>query len=215
MQNIFKNNYLTTGNLTGNFVFRNCPKAKIEEVQQLLTDENEHTLPCNIKITRRNEESLEKIFTKCVDDNQKRIIARDFLLSLFMSKLLVWKRIKGLKSVYVAELLLPGFEAYDNADYDKCREYVMSAPNPIDITCELVRFGKIELNIFLIDTKNLYIAQAVNNFLASRNKFGLRVITTNDNLTTMYDQCGNLVQPVHDYTSIDISKFLLEEQNEN
>ena len=208
----FKNEYLTTGNLRGNYVFTNCPKEEIANLINGFKEENNSVLPCNIKITREMEQKLEEIFTKCVDDNQKSIIARDFLLSSFMYKILTLKRAKKLKTYYVFETLLPGICAYDNADFEACRNFVLNAPNPIDVTRELVHTGRIELNIFLEDTQNKYIAQAVNNFVSARNFFGLRVITTNDGLSHNYDQCGNFVQQIHDYTLIDLEKFLEDEK---
>ena len=59
----------------------------------------------------------------------------------------------------------------------------------------------------LKDTKNKYIQQAVNVFIASREPYSVKIFTNNDRLVTYYDLNGNLIESPHDFMRRAVDMF--------
>ena len=68
------------------------------------------------------------------------------------------------------------------------------------------KIGKIELNIFLSDAENVFLQRAINNYLAAREPYSIRVFSNKNKFPCYYDQSGNVIQAVHDYREISIGK---------
>ena len=67
---------------------------------------------------------------------------------------------------------------------------------------------KFELNIFLDNTQNIYLQQAINNFISSREPFSVKLFATQERLSTYCDQLGNFIQSPHDYMNMNVNKFI-------
>ena len=200
----FKMDYLTCGQTRDNFLFENCPKEFVLYARKCLCKAQDNVKPCIITITPKLEKDVEKTLIQCKDDLQKSFFARDLICSIFMHQML-----KG-NERYERETssLYSGIRAILNGDIERAIEYHTTAPMPYEVTQMARKIGKIEVNVFLIDTKNKFVQQAINNFISSREPYSIKVFTTTKSLPSYRDQLGNIVQSPHDYMTIDVNKYI-------
>ncbi len=191
----FINYYLTSGRTHDNFIFENCPIEFINEAEKLLKSSTTDTKSCVIRLSRDIEENLEKTLSQCENDFQKSIIARDLFLSIFMTKLIELSN----GDVEQKEKLENGINAILSGDFEKSKKYHVLSPMPYDITKMIRKIGDFELNIFLINTKNKFLQQAINNFISAREPYSIKVFATSSQLPSYLDQNGNLMQSPHDF----------------
>ncbi len=192
----FYENYLTVGNLQFNTVLPNCPALLIEYAKTALEKNAEGAFSCVIQINREQELLVEKTLD-AYDYSDKKIIARDFVCSLIMIELLKGDKNKTAQS----NLMKLGVESICGKKPMPVKEYHKFSPLPCDISFKAMKFGKVELTFLLVDIENEFIQQAINNFLSSRDRhIKTKIFTTNEFLPSNYDQAGNLVQSIHDYT---------------
>ena len=200
----YKNEYLTCGKTYDNYIFTNCPIEFLKSAYQSLSQQTNEVKPINIKIDRRMEIKLEKLFGQCLSDFHKMIFARDFFNTLFMIQLLQGSADgSGVFSLYKKgkSVLLSG-------DYNKAKTYNVNAPIYLDIEREIKKHGKIELNIFLVGTENIYLQQAINNYISARTPYSIKVFTSCQYLPCYADQNGNLIECPHDYISQNPKDFI-------
>ena len=95
-------------------------------------------------------------------------------------------------------------EAYD---IEKVKKYHSVAPMPFDITNFSREIQKIELNFILNNTQNVYIQEAINNFISSREPYSVKIFSSHS-LPSYRDQTKNLIECPHDYMSRNISDFI-------
>lgn len=200
----FKDAYLTCGKTRDNFMFAECPIEFIEAINDYLTESSADVKSCVIKITRKQEEKIEKTLSQFEHDIQKNFIARDYICSLIMLEIL-----KGVSSEREeVRFLRQGIKAILHNDYLKVREFNINSPRPKSITNAVKRFGKIELNVILIDTKNTFLQRAINNFLSSREPYSIKIFTTNRYLPSYHDELGTLIECPHDYMRCNIKDYV-------
>ena len=204
----FKSSYLTCGVTRDNFIFENCPYEFIEIAKSLLSSPQNGVTPCVVEITKDIESQLNSTLSKCVDDFQKSIIARDFFVSIFMLALLkhsiVSNEVTSLKN---------GISAILSGNIEKSKKYHLESPIPFDISLKAKKLGKIELNIFLVDTDNKFLQQAINNFISSREPYSIKIFSTK-NLPSYLDQLGNIIVNPHDYMARNVNDFIKIQEDE-
>lgn len=195
----FIEEYLTVGNLQFNTVLSSCPKELLDTAKQSLARNNQYAISCVVEFTREEELLVEKTLS-LYDEADKKLIARDFVCSLIMSKLLFDPSKKA-----ILNLMKTGVDCICGKSPLNPKEYHKFAPLPCDISMTAMKLGKVELTFLLENTENKFIQQVINNFLASRDRYlKIKVFTTNKFLPSCYDQMGNLVEPIHDYTLINV-----------
>ena len=200
----FKSEYLTCGRTRDNFLFENCPREFVAEGSRLLIVPNEDVKPCTMMLTAAMEWKFNKAVKACESDYQKSILARGLICSMIMVDLLKYnsgeteRKLKLFKDI---RLMLSG-------DFDKMKEGYAGSPMPYEISQMARKMGNVELNIFLTDTRNKFLQQAINNFISSREPYSIKVFTTDKRLPTYYDQMGNLIQSPHDYMTMDINQYV-------
>lgn len=204
--------YLTCGKTRDNFIFENCPIELIIKAEDLLLNStaDAETKACFIKFDREIEKELEKTLSYCDNDFQKSLIARDFFVSVFMEKLLELSN----KNIEQRETIKKGIDAILDGDFESVKKYHSHCPMPYDVSKTTKEIGRFELNLFLIGTENRYLQQAINNFISSRERYSIKVFTTNKKLPSYLDQNGNFVQCPHDYIMVKTNDFIrFEEKN--
>ena len=200
----FKNTYLSCGKTHDNFLFNDCPELFINEAYKLLSTSSADTHSITIKITHNLEERLQKTLDQCTNSNHRKLISRDLFLSIFMSKL------KKLQSNQADSLssLQNGIDAILSGNFEEAKKYHFDAPMPYDITDIIKEIGKIELNIFLHNTDNKDLQQAINNLVSSREPYSIKIFNTNYQLPTYVNQSGTFIEAPHDYMSINVGNFI-------
>ena len=206
----FKSYYLNCGKTRDNFLFENCPKELVLYARQCLSEPKNNVKPCVVTIMPKLENDMEKIFSQCKDDLQKSFFARDLVCSIIMCEML-----KGDKMFEQERVLFyDGIRCILRGDFEKAKEYhIKNAPMPYEVSQIVGQIGKIEIDIFLLDTNNKFIQQAINNFVSSREKYSVKVFTTNKTLPSYRDQLGNFIQSPHDYMAIDVNKYVKLNEN--
>lgn len=206
----FIEEYLTVGNLQFNTVLSSCPKGLLSAAKQALSRNNQFATSCVVEITRQQELMIEKTLDSYEETSDKKLIARDFICSLVMIELLKGDQNK----VPQANLMKTGVDCICGKSPLNPKEYHKFAPLPCDISFKAMRLKKVELTFLLINTENKYIQQAINDFLSARDRhLKTKIFTTNEILPSCYDQMGNLVQSVHDYTLIKVGNDYFDDND--
>lgn len=207
----FKSQYLTTGNTYDHFVFHNCPTELLDFAEKSLSNPTNNCIPCVIRFTDSEERELAKTIDNCADNYQKTIIARTYYLTRFMKELSssAGKEYKE----FTLESLNEGLELLTSGDVDKAKKYYIKSPFMDQIDSFIRRLGKIELDILLDNTSNLYLQKAINNSLSSRTPYSIKVFNTGDRFVTSYTENGQLVEPTHDYLSRNIMDYICFSQD--
>lgn len=207
----FKSQYLTCGKTYDNFIFENCGKEFLKCALESLSQDNNGVKSVVIKISRMTEAKLEKLFDECLYDLQRKFFAKDFVNSLFMMEIL-----KDLpEESHRLAVIKKGKEALVKGNYYGAVKYNQVSPNFYEIQSILKKVGKIELNIFLNGTKNVYLQQAINDFVSSRLPYSVKVFAS-QKLVSYFDQQGNFLQAPHDYLTFNLNHFIEnDDQPEN
>ena len=207
----FKEDYLTCGRTRDNFIFENCPIEFMENAKDLLSKSCDEVKSCVVTIDRAMENGFLKTLNKCSNDLQEKSVARDLVASLIIRELL-----KGEKTEeFPEEELDKGIDALLCGNFGEVKEYHFKSPFPYDVARLMKKVGKIELNIFLENTQNVQLQQAVNIFISSREPYSVKIFTNNERLPSYYDQTGNLIQSPHDYMTRNVREFIeFEEEKE-
>lgn len=205
----FKNSYLICGATYDNFIFENCPKPFMKEAFKLLCEPTT-IYPCNVIITKSDEKKVENILNECSTELQKIILARDFITALVMREVL--KGIPAKKSsLHVLDLQI---KAFLDGEMYKVKQYHFSAYFPSDVARYYGKFGAFEVNFFLLDTNNVYIQKAVNNFFSCRAPYCVKLFTNNKRLPSYLDEAGNLIQSPHDYMTKNVNEYILNKEKD-
>ena len=191
----FEQLLLTSGNTYDNYTIFDCPVDFISYAKNNLSKNHGNVKSCNIEISEKDEKILEPFFESFDGDFYKKLLARDYVYSLFMLELL--KDNSSEKSYH--QELLENINNLNNGDTNFFKIFHLSAPMEYDLQQTIRKLRKIELNIFCIDNKNKFIQQAINNLISSRSPYSIKLFTTNSQLPTYYDQGGNLIESPHDY----------------
>lgn len=202
----FFKHYLTVGRTYDNFLFENCPAEFISVAKDNLSKRGSAVKPCCVTVTRDIEEFIEKTLNNCSEDFQKKLLARDFIMALIMKELLSYT---DKKSEY--NLVCQQINAFFKNDFERVKDFHFSSFQPSDVKKCMKFLGKIEINFFLEDTKNVYLQQAINIFLSCREPYSVKVFTTNEKLPTYYDPNGNLIECPHDFMRKDVNQFITKD----
>lgn len=203
----YKNAYLTPGETHDNFVITSCPTHFMDLASKLLDDQTRSTTSVVIKITRQNETQFEKTI-HTASELQKRILSRDYICTLFQLNLN--KALGNSNSI----MLNRSYSALISGNFEFAKSCHADCPMPYEIIDIIKRNHPIELNLFLYDTQNKFIQEAINSFLSSRLPLSIKVFTNNEFLPIYQDSSQNLIQSPHDFMTININRFLEEEQSE-
>jgi len=199
----FINSYLTPGATRDNFLFEGCSLEFLSCAKNLLEDKKTDTISCVIEIDDSLEKRLEKIYS-CFDQNlHKRIISRDYIIAKIMLELLS----KSNGDSEIIKDLNDGISAFYSGDSETVKAFHAVAPMPYEITNFYRKNQNFELNFILKNTTNVYLQEAINNLISSREPFSIKVFS-NGNLPTYFDQMGNFIQNPHDYMKRDTNSFI-------
>ena len=105
-----------------------------------------------------------------------------------------------------------GLEAVENADKNAIMGYHSVAPMPYEITNFYRDIGPFELNFILEKSQNVYVQQALNNFISAREPFSVKIFSTKT-LPTYLDQNKTAIENPHDYMKRNVQDFI-EQQYE-
>ena len=186
--------YLTSGKTRDNFVFLGCSDKFMDGAKRLLSKDNFSVKSCIFTLTDSEEKCVARTLDLCSSDLQKKLLARDYVCTKIMYNLLYGQKGKEAES----QIFSDGIKAILCGDIKGAKSFHLKAPFQHDIA-EFNKSNKIELNMFLTNTSNVYLQQAINNFLSSREPYSIKVFTTNKNFATYYDQSGNLIMSPDDY----------------
>lgn len=204
IEKAFVEDYLTCGQTYDNFIFENCPIDFVCEAQKLLSMPANGIKPCNVKITKDDVTKLEKTLENCVTNLQKSFLARDIITALVMREVVKDIPEKGMHYSILKEQI----KAFYQNDFWKVKQFHATSFFPNDVADYSKKFGKIEVNFFLVDNESVVLQQAINNFISSRAPYSVKVFATNERLASYYDQAGNIIQSPHDYMTRDVNKFI-------
>lgn len=207
IDNGFKSYYLTVGVTYDNFIFENCPLEFVNFAYECLNKDFNNVKSCCVTIDNETEKKFNVILDKCIDNSQKYIFARTFFMSLFIYELLKDKSIQ-IKNLISLEELKEGIYIMVNGDFDKAKEFYLKSPMPYDIKRIINKVGRIELNVFLVNTSNVYLQSAINLFVSSREPYSIKIFTNNKKLPSYIDANGFLIESPHDYMRVDVNKFV-------
>ena len=202
----FKSQYLTSGVTYDNVVYHHCPREFLDIAEQELSKPTNNCVPCVIRFSVEDENNLSKTLNNCADDYERTIIARTYYYTMFM-KQLVASAGKEYKDFSLSSLN-SGVEALTSGDVSVAKKYYIQSPFIDQIDSFIRKLGKIELDILLDDTSNVFLQKAINNSLASRTPYCVKIFNTRDHFVTSYAENGQLVEPTHDYMSRDIKDFI-------
>lgn len=203
----FKNYYLTVGSTYDNFIFENCSLKFIEYAYKCLNDDFNNIKSCCIVIDNEMEKKLNILFDMCDSDYQKKLLSRTFFITLFVCELLKNTNIM-MKNMISFEELKDGLEIMLSGDLEMAKKYYLKCPLPYDIKRIMDKVGKIELNVFLVNTSSVYLQSAINLFISSREPYSVKIFTNNERLPCYTDLNGILIEQPHDYMSVDVNKFI-------
>lgn len=192
---IFINHHLAKSTCADNYVFYNFNFNQLSTIIKHIQTEYKSQNPCIINVLQNDDKSLCKTLSCFNDDHLKKLIARDYICAQIKQQLL---KTKNMQDKNVNNIL----NAILNGDTNLVKELHAQAPMPYEITKLAKKLEVKEIYIFLQNQQNVYVGQAINNFISSREPYAIKLFTSQPHLSTNYDQMGNLVQSPHDYISI-------------
>lgn len=202
----FKNQYLTCGNTYDNFIFHNCSKELLDIAEQSLSQDTEGCIPVVLRFDRQIESRLSQTLDICADDFQRGVLARTYFFARFMRELL--HKFNKTYRHHTVEGLDGGIEKLLSGDFEGSKKFYLMAPFFDEIQSFVRKNGKIELDILLDDTSNIFLQRAINIELASRTPYSVKIFNTGERLISSYSESGQLVQDTHDYLSRNISDYV-------
>ena len=200
----FVNRYLTCGMTVDNFIFENCPRDFLDLAYKKLSVDDNNILSCCVVIKREDEKQLEKVLESFSSELYKRIIARDYLSARVINE--IYNKFDGF--VDEKQFLQAQIKAFQNADFDKVKEMHKTTFMLSDVADIMKDVGKLELNFFLYDNKNVQLQQAINLLVSCREPYSVKIFTNNEHLPTYYDQAGLLIEAPHDFMRRDVNQFI-------
>ena len=202
----FREVYMKCGNTYDNFVFHNCPVELLDMAEESLNVPSEDCTPCVLRFGKDDVEALSKTLDQCADDYQKGIMARTYYYSKFMRELL-HKFNCGYKD-HTVESLDRGIEDLVSGDFQKARKFYLDSPLNEEIEWCIRKTGKIELDILLDNMNDIYLQCAINNSIASRTPYSIKVFNTGNMFASTYSTSGQLIQSTHDYLLRNIADYV-------
>jgi len=200
----YKEAYLTCGNIRDDYVFTGCSLDFVNEAKRYLALDGENVKSCCVTFSRDDVDLVEKTLGECSDVLHKKILVRDYVTAKIMKEIFL----KSPNSLSEVQTIDEQLDAFYKNDLSRAKDYHIHSYMPHDVAKQINNIGKFELNLFLLDVNSVVVQSSINNFISNRNPYKLRVFTTNETLSTYYDQSGNIIESPHDYMEIKSSKFL-------
>lgn len=212
MNEYFIENYLTSGYARDNMVFEKCPADLLALAEIRLKNDNNGVVSSVVTFNdyecAKVEDSMSKLRTKY----QRDIVARDYIVNRVMESILC--KIDSREGAgYSLKQIRDMQEDLYSGETKRLSNFISLSPMPSDLDCLIGKVGKVEINFILDNFKSVDLQKAINNLLSARTPYSVRVFTSAKNLSTYYDQLGNLIQSPHDYLNINISKFMNNGKN--
>ena len=202
----FKSQYLTCGNTSDNLVFYDCPRELLDYAEHSLSQSSEQCMPCIIKITSQDEDRLAQTLNNCSSDYEKMILARTYYYTRFMREL-VAKSNRGYKD-FDLDSLDNGIEMLVSGSVESAKKYYVQSPFIDQIEGFIKNLGKIELDIMLDNTRNVFLQKAINNSLSARSSYSVKIFNTKDRFVTPFTENGQLVEAIHDFSSRNVRDYV-------
>ena len=202
----FKNQYLTCGNTYDNFVFHNCPKELLDVAEQTLSQGTERCTPIVLRFDKQIEGKLSQLLDACADDFQRGVFARTYFSASIMREML--RKFDTTFRHHTIEGIDGGLEKLLSGDYEGSKKFYFMAPFFEEIQSFTRQNGRIELDLLLDDTSNVFLQRAINIGLASRTPYSIKVFNTGKGFVSNYTDNGQLVQDTHDYMSRNIGDYI-------
>lgn len=190
-------NILTAGKTKDNYIFTKCDLDFLRQAKYYLTKIKSNVKSCVVQLDKYDVLTVNNLFLKCKDEIQKKVVAREYILQkVIMSELNgenlykdEYNRLKQLQNKLKSGNLNAIFSNYNFSDVQTLQDTI----------------GKIEINFFLVNFNNIYLQQAVNNFISSRTNYSVKIFS-NNLLASYYDQAGNVIETPHDYLTLNIKE---------
>lgn len=212
-----KDNYLTTGKCYYNYIFYSCPKPFLTYAIKALETETPSVKPCNLYINRALELGLEKTLDKTDSSFIRGLIATDFLNNMIMLEIMNVRNIEKTEDGLTKEIINQQLDEYLNGKLENAHANHANCADSWQIAKEILRHGKVELNIFLENTQNKDLQRAINSYIATYNPFHTKLFTTDKKLPT-YESFAfnNYICAPHDFLEVDTNGhiFTMVSQNE-
>lgn len=202
----FVEQYLTPGKTYDNFMFEDCPDEFLSLAKIKLSEPCGGVRSCVVCLDRKQESRVEGTLNQVEQELQKKVLARDFITALIFKELLNYLE-QEKESIEFIEVQV---NAFLNSDCEAVKQMHASSFMPHDVKRMAKELGKIELNFILDDTKNIYLQQAINLFISSREPYSVKIFTNNEKLATYYDLNGNIIECPHDFMRRDVGQFIEE-----
>ena len=197
----FIDEYLTSGRTKDNFIFENCPTEFLAEASLRLSDDCNDVKSCCVYFLKEELDNIRLILDELDGDYAKKLIGRDYVCCKIMQSLLKKNNDSELDKISFI------LAVYSTRDIDAIKKCHSECPMPFDISNKAKDMKNIELNIFLNEKADIFTQQAINNFISSRESYSIKLFLKNQ-LSTSYDQMGNLMQCPHDFMIRDVEKYI-------
>ena len=208
----FKNQYLTCGNTYDNFVFHNCPKELLNVAEQTLSEGTERCTPIVLRIDKQIEDRLSQTLDACSDDFQRGVFARTYFSASVMREML--NKFNTTFRHHTIPGIDSGIEKLLGGDFEGSKRFYFMAPFFEEIQSFVRKNGRIELDLLLDDTSNVFLQRAINDSLASRTSFSIKVFNTGKGFVTSYTNNGQIVQNTHYYMTRNVEDYIsCQEEN--
>ena len=199
--------YLKCGKTYDNYIIEGCNSDFINYSIDSLREDKSWCKSCCVVITDEDESRVEDTLSDCTEELHKKILARDYITVRIMQSVLAKRDLLGKTSVVNEQI-----NAFHNRVLYKVKDY-HGCFFPSDVAEERKNVGDFELNIFLVNSGNKLLQEAINLFISSREPYSVKLFTTRDRLSSYYDQVGNLIESPHDYTRLSSKMFLCEDMD--
>ncbi len=200
---------LTTGARASsdNVVMVNCSINFMRMAKDVLTNNNE-CKAINVVLNPSIKENVTKLLDMVPNTDHQKIYARTFVASMIMLEILKnYDNIK-LGFEYTLEDISHGIRAFLSGDLFSVKEYhIQHAPWSMDIERIVRKYGKMELNIFLIGKIDRRIQHEINEYIFSRLPYCVKIFTNEERLSSYHTSFDGVIQTPHDYIGYDMMKL--------
>lgn len=105
------------------------------------------------------------------------------------------------------------FQIFKSGDFNDFRKLYVSMVHPEGILPEIGgKNHSFEVNIFEEEITDIFLQRSINNLIAARNPFAVKIFSDSKNLPSYQDSFGHRIEAPHDYISVNFNSTI---NNEN
>ncbi len=193
-----------------NLIIMNCSNDIVNEV--LYNDDKNinNTISCTLLFDKKTIDILTKVENLFNEQWKKSIMIRTYIVTKILVSLYEKLNIDNFEYSLTLEELKNGLKSFKSLNREEIIKYYLDAPLP-DIIEKIVRKydeNEYELNFVLTADVDNTIQSNINMFICSRLPYLVRIISTEEILSTYLDTANNLIECPHDYSYIDYKNIL-------